>query len=96
MTTNKMQLYRFIYLFVISSTCFGRCLRPSPGARDHLQLLVLFTDVAACSCHEWDGTPFHLIHDISRQHHRWKIPEAVRGKYSHVLLMMGEDIVRNM
>jgi len=26
-----MQLYRFIYLFLDSSTCFGRCLRPSSG-----------------------------------------------------------------
>jgi len=25
-------VYLFIYLFLISSTCFGRCLRPSPGA----------------------------------------------------------------
>jgi len=34
MTTNKMQLYRFIYLFLVSSTCFRRCLRPSLGALD--------------------------------------------------------------
>jgi len=34
MTTNKMQIYRFIYLFLVSSTCFGRCIRPSSGARD--------------------------------------------------------------
>jgi len=24
MTTNEMQLYSFIYLFLVSSTCFGR------------------------------------------------------------------------
>jgi len=29
-----MQLFWFIYLFLISSTCFGRCLRPSSGALD--------------------------------------------------------------
>jgi len=29
-----MQLYRFIYLFLVSSTCFWRYLRPSSGARD--------------------------------------------------------------
>jgi len=29
-----MQLYRFIYLFLVSSTCFGRCLHPSTGACD--------------------------------------------------------------
>jgi len=32
--TNKMPLYRLIYFFFISSTCFGRCFRPSPGALD--------------------------------------------------------------
>jgi len=34
MTTNTMQRYRFIYFFLVSSTCFGRCFRPSSGARD--------------------------------------------------------------
>jgi len=34
MTTNKMQLHRFIYLFLVSSTWFGWCIRPSSGARD--------------------------------------------------------------
>jgi len=47
MTTIKMQLCRFIYLFLVSSTCFGRCFRPSSGARDYLQLLVMFTDITA-------------------------------------------------
>jgi len=27
-----MQTYRCIYLLLVSSTCFGRCLRPSSGA----------------------------------------------------------------
>ena len=43
-TTNKMQLCTIIYLFLVSSTCFGRCFRPSSG---YLQLLVMSTDVAA-------------------------------------------------
>jgi len=34
MTTNKMQLCRFIYLFLVSPKSFGRCLRPSSWARD--------------------------------------------------------------
>jgi len=34
MTTNKTQLYRFIYLFLASSTCFGRCFRSPSGAPD--------------------------------------------------------------
>jgi len=29
-----MQQFWFIHLFLISSTCFGRCLRPSSGALD--------------------------------------------------------------
>jgi len=36
---------------------------------------------------------FHLIHDNSRQQYRWTISDAV---HSQVLLMMGEDIDRNM
>jgi len=32
--TNKMQLFWLIYLFWVSSTCFGRYLRPSSGALD--------------------------------------------------------------
>jgi hypothetical protein len=34
MVTNKMQLFWLIYLFLISSICFGRFLRPSSGALD--------------------------------------------------------------
>jgi len=36
MTTNKMQLFWLIYLFLISSKCFGRCLRPSSGTLDFI------------------------------------------------------------
>jgi len=36
MATNKMQLHRFIYLFLVSATCFGRSLRPSSGARNSI------------------------------------------------------------
>jgi len=36
MMTNKMQLFWFIYLFLISSTCFGRCRLPSSGALDSI------------------------------------------------------------
>jgi len=34
MTTNKMQLFWLIYLFLISSTCFELCFRPLSGALD--------------------------------------------------------------
>ena len=36
---------------------------------------------------------FHLVHDTGRQQHRWTISEAVN---SQLLLMMGENIARNM
>ena len=158
--TNKMQLHRFINLFLVSSTCFGWYLRPSSGARDYiysfwycssmsllggvmdemelmssiirstwlyLQLLVLLTDVAAGWCHGWDGThKFHhkehmpvftasgIVHQCCCRFvswmrwnsrvpsHPWCQPAATSVnntrscKYSHVLLMMGEDIAQNM
>ena len=31
---KQNELYRFVYLFLVSSTCSGRLLRPSSGARD--------------------------------------------------------------
>jgi len=34
-------------LFLVSSTCFRRCFRPSSGVRDYLQYLVVFTQ---CRC----------------------------------------------
>jgi hypothetical protein len=33
MTTNKIKIF-LICLFLVCSTCFGRCLRPSSGARN--------------------------------------------------------------
>jgi len=65
MTTNQMQLYRFIYLFLVSSTCFGRCL----GWHG-----------TAVTCH-----PRHRPAATS-------VDNTRSCKYSHVLLMMGEDI----
>jgi len=32
--TNKMQLFWFVYLFLIGFTSFGGCFRPSSGALD--------------------------------------------------------------
>jgi len=37
-------------LFLVSSTCFGQCFRPSSGAFDYLQYLVVFKRVAAGWC----------------------------------------------
>jgi len=38
------------------NSCFGRCFRPSSGALDYLQHLVLFTQAAAGWCHGWVET----------------------------------------
>jgi hypothetical protein len=68
-----------ILLFLVNSTCLGRCFRPSSGALDYLQYLVVFTQVAT-GCHlaaTWVNTTRYC-------------------KYSRVLLMMGENIARNM
>ena len=46
------------YLFIVSSTRFERCFRPSSGALDYLQLPVVFTQVAAGWCHGCVETNF--------------------------------------
>jgi len=70
-----MQLF-FIYLFLITSTCFGRCLRPSSGTHDcnysfwYCRPMLLPVGIM-------DQMELQLIHDTSRQQYRWKISEAV-------------------
>ena len=77
MMTNKMQLFWFVYLFLISSTCFCRCIRPSSRALDcaysfwYPQMLLPAGVVDALELYE-----FQRIYDTSRQQHLW-IPEAV-------------------
>ena len=61
-TTNKMQLF-FIHLFPKGSTCFGRFLRPSSGARN-------------CTLSFRNCQPSYLIHDTSLQQYWLTIPEA--------------------
>ena len=65
-------------LFLISSTCFGPSLRPSSGT--------LYCIYSFCYCPpmllpagviDEMELLFHLIHDTSRQQHRWTITEAV-------------------
>ena len=58
-----MQLFWFIYLYRISSTCFGRCFRPSSGALDCIYSL-------------WYSPPI-MQPAASRLHYRWTISEAV-------------------
>ena len=91
MTTNNMQLFWLIYLFLISSTCFGRCIRPSSGARLYLQLLILSTGIAGVM--DEMELQFRLIHD---QPAAILVDNIRTCEYSQVLLMMGEDIARNM
>ena len=84
------------YLFIPNHLCMFRAMY-SPVIRStwlYLQLLVFSIDIAACWCHGWDGT--------SVPSHPWRQPSAISVdntrscKYSQVLLMMGEDIARNM
>ena len=81
-TLNYLYIFRAMSSPIIRSTWL------------YLQLLVMSTDVAAGWCHGWDGTAVP-----SR---RWHQPAAIPVdnirccKYSHVLLMMGENIARNM
>ena len=89
MTTNKMHLFWIIYLFLVSSTCFGRCLCPSSRAHDWIYS---FWYCLPISWMRWN------LSSISSM-----IPAAAitvdntrSCKYSHVLLMMGEDITQNM
>ena len=64
-----------VYLFVpISSTCFGRCFRPSSEALD---LFTACDIVHLCCCRPVSWTRFHLVHDTCRQQHRWTISQAV-------------------
>ena len=72
MTTNEMQLYRFIYLLLVGSTYLGLCLGPLSGALDFI--------------YSFSWCPPILL------------PAGVMGgmELSQVLLMMCEDIVRNM
>jgi len=57
-------------LFLVSSTCFGRCFRPSSGALDCIYS-ILYKFVIAINTTRY-------------------------CKYSQVLLMIGENIARNM
>ena len=66
----------FIYLFLVSSTCFGTMF--SPIIRStwlYLQLQVLSTDTAAGWCHGWDVSA-----PDDRRRHRPKYVELIRNK----------------
>jgi len=98
--TNKMHIYIYIYIYIyigsffIPSQLYMFDAMFSPIIRStwlYLQHLVVFTLVASGWCHGWIET-----------RHEWHQPTATGVnitrccKYSQVLLMMGENIVRNM
>ena len=81
------------YLFIPNQLYMFRAMS-SPIFRStwlYLQLLIISTDITARWCHGWDGTdvPPHPWH----QQYRLTISEAVN---SQVLLIMDEDIARNI
>ena len=74
---NKMQRF-LIYLFL--QMLYMLQAVPPPNIRStelYIQLQVLSTNTAASCYRGWDGTPFHLIHDSSKQQYWLTIPEAV-------------------
>ena len=87
------------YLFIPNQLCTFLAMS-SPIIRStwlYLQLLILSTDTAVCWCHGWDGTGLRPVPS-----HPWHQQAAVSVdnirscKYIQVLLMMGEDIARNV
>ena len=89
-------VYLFIYIFIPNQLYMFRAMS-SPIIRStllYLQHLILPTGIATGWCHGWDGTFVPS--------HPWHQPAAISVnnirccKYSQVLLMMGEDIARNM
>jgi len=73
-----MQLFWFIYLFLISSTRFAWCLRPSSGALDCIySFWYCSTILLLAGVMDEMVRQFPLIHETSRQQYRWKISEVV-------------------
>ena len=65
----------FIYLYPISSTCFGRCFGPSSGVLDCIYSF-RYSPPMLLPAGVMDEM-FHLVHDTGWQQHRWTISEAV-------------------
>jgi hypothetical protein len=74
MVTNKLQLFWFIYLFLIRPTCFGRYFRPSSGALDCIYSFwycpTILMLAGVIDEMELTYSQFHLIH-------QWTVSEAV-------------------
>ena len=93
-----MQIYRFIYLFLVSSACFGRCFRPSSGARDCIYSFWYCSPMLlpAGVMDEVELTEVSSISSMTPAGSNIGKKNTRSCKYSHVLLMMGEDIAPNM
>ena len=92
---TRCNYFWLIYLFLISPACFGRCLRPSSGALDCIYSFWYCPPILLpAGIMDEMELQFHLIHDTSRQRFRWTISESVNT--GQMLLMMDEDIARNM
>jgi len=77
------------------STCFRRFLRLSSGAQKCTYSVRYYqTNTAACCYRGWDGTPFHLIHDTSKQQYWFE--NIWRCIYTFVLLVMDRRTAWNM
>jgi len=75
---TRCNYFWLFYLFLISSTCFRRCLLPSSGAVDFIYRFWYFPPILLLvGVMDEMELPLHLIHDTSRQQYPWKISEAV-------------------
>ena len=75
-TRCNFLVYLFIYLHPISSTCFGRCFRPSSGAFDCIYSF-WYSPPMLLPAGVMDDLEIHLVHDTARKQHRWTISESV-------------------
>ena len=87
---NRQDATILIYLIIISSTCFGRCFRPSSGAYH-------------CKYSFWYCPPMLLLAGVAylvelTQHQpaATSVDNTRSCSDSDMLLMMGENIARNM
>jgi hypothetical protein len=82
-------------LFLVSSTCFGQCFRPSSEALDCVFTVSGSIHTSCCRLVSWMSRNCFSIHPRHQQ-----VATLVNTtwycKYSQVFLMMGENIARNM
>jgi hypothetical protein len=90
-----MRLF-LIYLFLVCSTCLGRFLSPSSGVRN----CSLLTASGIVNCNDRFKRVLIVWFTNSHNYHFFKtiiiVDNTRKCKYSYMLLMMGERIVRNM